>query len=142
MLIQPDSSMRCKIWLIEKSGESPVDWKSIRRSASRMTLLLRTSIAKHAQAREIVVKLEKSRQEMVLRVIDDGIGLSDELKPKQGLGFHIMNYRAQLMGGRLEIDSSKHAGTRVSCHLPNNGPRSRKSRGRQNSQTPRPPRKP
>jgi PAS domain S-box-containing protein len=97
---------------------------------------------KHAQAREIVVKLEKSRQEMVLRVIDDGIGLSDELKPKQGLGFHIMNYRAQLMGGRLEIDSSKHAGTRVSCHLPNNGPRSRKSRGRQNSQTPRPPRKP
>jgi PAS domain S-box-containing protein len=74
---------------------------------------------KHAQAREIVVKLEKSRQEMVLRVIDDGIGLSEELKPKQGLGFHIMNYRAQLMGGRLEIDCPKQGGTCVSCYLPN-----------------------
>jgi PAS domain S-box-containing protein len=92
---------------------------------------------KHAQAREIVVKLESSRQEMILRVIDDGIGLSDELKPKQGLGFHIMNYRAQLVGGRLEIDSSKHAGTCVSCHLPNNASQPRKSRGRQNGQTPR-----
>jgi PAS domain S-box-containing protein len=92
---------------------------------------------KHAQAREIVVKLEKSRQELVLRVIDDGVGFSDELKPKQGLGFHIMSYRAQIMGGRLEIDSAKRAGMCVSCYLPNHASRSRKSRGRKNGQTPR-----
>jgi signal transduction histidine kinase len=73
---------------------------------------------KHAQARQIIVRLERVRKEMVLRVIDDGIGLSRELKPEQGLGFHIMNYRAQLMGGRLEIDSPKTGGTRVSCYLP------------------------
>ena len=51
---------------------------------------------KHAQAREIIVKLQRSRREMVLHVIDDGVGLSDERKLKQGLGLHIMNYRAQL----------------------------------------------
>jgi PAS domain S-box-containing protein len=73
---------------------------------------------KHAQAREIVVRLERVRKEMVLRVIDDGIGFQKELNPKQGLGFHIMNYRAQLMGGRLEIDSPQTGGTRVSCYLP------------------------
>jgi PAS domain S-box-containing protein len=73
---------------------------------------------KHAQAREIIVKLQRSRREMVLHVIDDGVGLSDERKLKQGLGLHIMNYRAQLMGGRLEIDSPKNRGTRVSCYLP------------------------
>ena len=73
---------------------------------------------KHAQAREILVKLERSRREMVLHVIDDGVGLSDERKLKQGLGLHIMNYRAQLAGGRLEIDSPKNRGTRVSCYLP------------------------
>ena len=73
---------------------------------------------KHAQAREIVVKLENSRQGMALHVIDDGIGCSNESKLKQGLGFHIMNYRAQLIGGRLEIDSPKNRGTRVSCYLP------------------------
>ena len=73
---------------------------------------------KHAQAREIVVKLENSRQGMALHVIDDGIGCSNESKLKQGLGFHIMKYRAQLIGGRLEIDSPKNRGTRVSCYLP------------------------
>src|SRR5213596_2648308 len=73
---------------------------------------------KHAQAREIVVKLENSRQGMALHVIDDGIGCSNESRLKQGLGFHIMNYRAQLIGGRLEIDSPKNRGTRVSCYLP------------------------
>jgi len=72
----------------------------------------------HAQAREIVIKLERSRERIVLRVIDDGIGFSDEPKLKQGLGAHIMKYRARLIGGRLEIDSPKRGGTRVSCYLP------------------------
>jgi signal transduction histidine kinase len=74
--------------------------------------------SKHAQARGIIVKLQRSRREIVLHVIDDGVGLSGERKLKQGLGLHIMNYRAQLAGGRLEIDSPKTGGTRVSCYLP------------------------
>ena len=72
---------------------------------------------KHAQARQILVKLERSQRGMVLRVIDDGIGFSSESGLKQGLGFHIMNYRAELLGGRLEIDSPKRGGTCVSCFL-------------------------
>jgi PAS domain S-box-containing protein len=81
---------------------------------------------KHARAREIVVKLENSRQGMALHVIDDGVGCPNESKLKQGLGFHIMNYRAQLMGGRLKIDSPNGGGTRVSCYLPNHAPGSGK----------------
>jgi PAS domain S-box-containing protein len=73
---------------------------------------------KHAQAREIVIKLENSRQGMALHVIDDGVGCSNESKLKQGMGLHIMNYRAQLVGGRLKIDSPKGGGTCVSCYLP------------------------
>jgi signal transduction histidine kinase len=81
---------------------------------------------KHAQARQIVVRLERVRKEMVVRVLDDGVGLPKELKPQQGLGFHIMNYRAQLMGGRMEIDSPQTGGTRVSCYLAVPAPGSRK----------------
>jgi PAS domain S-box-containing protein len=73
---------------------------------------------KHAHARQIVVRLERSRNEMVLRVIDDGVGFPKEIQPQQGLGYHIMKYRAQLMGGRLEIDSPKTGGTCVSCYFP------------------------
>jgi len=73
---------------------------------------------KHSEAREIVIKLERTRSEMVLRVIDDGVGFSSNPKAKRGLGAHIMGYRARLMGARLEIDSPKSGGTRVSCYLP------------------------
>jgi len=81
---------------------------------------------KHAQAREIVIRLERLPRGMVLRVTDDGVGCSNGPKLAPGLGFHIMNYRAQLMGGRLEIDSPKRGGTRVSCYLPNKALQSRK----------------
>jgi signal transduction histidine kinase len=73
---------------------------------------------KHAQAREIVVKLEQAPQGMVMRVTDDGVGFPVESKLETGLGYHIMKYRAQMIGGRLEIDSPKRGGTCVSCYFP------------------------
>ncbi len=73
---------------------------------------------KHSQARVIVIKLERARKEMVLRVIDNGVGFLNDPKNKRGLGAHIMGYRARLIGARLEIDSPKRGGTRVSCYLP------------------------
>jgi PAS domain S-box-containing protein len=89
---------------------------------------------KHAQAREIVIKLKRSGQGMVMRVIDDGVGVTAEPKLKHGLGFHIMKYRAQMIGGRLGIDSPKRGGTCVSCYLPDGAvqlhERHRKDNGR------------
>src|SRR5436190_3863377 len=87
---------------------------------------------KHSQAREIAIRLERVENEMVLRVIDDGTGFPSEPKTKRGLGAHIMGYRARLIGARLEIDSPKKGGTRVSCYLPNNAVQSRK---RKNTRT-------
>ncbi len=46
--------------------------------------------SKHSQAREIVIRLERVGDEMVLRVIDDGAGFPSEPKTKRGLGTHIM----------------------------------------------------
>ena len=87
---------------------------------------------KHSQAREIVIRLERVNNEMVLRVTDDGGGFSSEPKTRRGLGTHIMGYRARLIGARLEIDSPKGGGTRVSCYLPNNAAQSKE---RKNAQT-------
>jgi two-component system sensor histidine kinase UhpB len=81
---------------------------------------------KHAQAREIVVALARSRNGMVLSLTDDGVGLQNEPKSKEGLGFHIMNHRARSIGARLKIECLKKGGTRVACYLPNRALSSRK----------------
>ena len=62
----------CKIWLTGKFGELPAGWKSNRHFKSRtmplpphLYRIAREAVInanKHAQAREIVVKLERSRQ--------------------------------------------------------------------------------
>jgi two-component system CheB/CheR fusion protein len=74
---------------------------------------------KHAQARQIVVKLERPGQsQMVLSVTDDGVGVQIARNGARGLGFHIMNYRARLIGGQLKVESPEKGGTRVACYLP------------------------
>ena len=73
---------------------------------------------KHAQAREIVVALARSRNGIVLSVTDDGVGFQNKPKLKEGLGFQIMNHRAGAIGGRLEIECPKKGGTQVACYLP------------------------
>jgi PAS domain S-box-containing protein len=81
---------------------------------------------KHARASEIVIGLARSRKETVLSVTDNGVGLPNGQNSARGLGFHIMKYRAQTIGGRLEIETRKKGGTQVTCYLPNNTVKSRK----------------
>jgi signal transduction histidine kinase len=86
---------------------------------------------KHAQARQIVVKLERSGQrQMVLSVTDDGVGVQKARNGAPGLGFHIMNYRARLMGGQLKVESPEKGGTRVACYLPDGRVQSNKRKKR------------
>lgn len=74
--------------------------------------------SKHAQARHIVVKVHRSPKEIVLSIVDDGVGISASVDRSQGMGFHIMNQRAKSIGGSLDIKCAV-GGTRVTCYLPN-----------------------
>ena len=92
---------------------------------------------KHAQAREIVIKLERSPQGMVMRVTDDGVGISKSSELRRGLGFHIMNHRAQLIDGHLKIERPKKGGTCVSCYFPDSAPRTNKPDATKSNKLPR-----
>jgi signal transduction histidine kinase len=92
---------------------------------------------KHAQAREIVVALGRWRKGIVLSVTDNGVGLHNGLNNAHGLGFHIMNYRARSIGGRLEIESPKQGGTRVACYFPVSAPQSQKKENARLGRVPR-----
>jgi PAS domain S-box-containing protein len=89
-------------------------------AASQLFRIVREAIInanKHARARVITVKVAESRDETVVSISDDGVGIRGNRRKKGGMGFHIMNYRAQSIGARLEIRAIRPHGTRVSCYL-------------------------
>ena len=70
---------------------------------------------KHARATQIVLEVARAKNELVFSVRDNGVGLK---KTKgHGLGFHIMKYRAESIGARLELEALKK-GSQVTCCLP------------------------
>jgi two-component system sensor kinase FixL len=69
---------------------------------------------KHGQATHVSVTLANS-DEPTLTISDDGLGLPAELCSSKGMGVHIMNYRAGMIGGRLSIAASQGSGTKVVC---------------------------
>ena len=64
------------------------------------------------------VALGAVEEEVTLTVKDDGIGFPEELEPGGGMGLHIMNYRAGMIGGLLEIQPDWSQGTVVTCVFP------------------------
>jgi PAS domain S-box-containing protein len=73
---------------------------------------------KHGRSRSILIRLTADDERGTLLVKDDGIGISDVREPSQGMGLHIMNYRAGMIGGTLEVRPDPVRGTAVTCSFP------------------------
>jgi len=79
-----------------------------------------TNAVKYARAAHIVINLHEDDHGSELIVADDGAGDPDILRKSSGTGIHIMNYRADIIGARLEIKSDQATGTKVICALSTN----------------------
>ena len=77
-----------------------------------------TNAIKHGQARNVIIRLAKENGWGTLIIRDDGTGIKDDRTNTQGMGLHIMTYRAGMIGGRLEIRSDQAQGTSVICTFP------------------------
>jgi signal transduction histidine kinase len=73
---------------------------------------------KHGHASEVRISLVNGPSNMVLTVRDDGIGFQVGGEPGSGMGLGIMRYRAQMIGGTLNVESARERGTTVTCRFP------------------------
>jgi signal transduction histidine kinase len=73
---------------------------------------------KHGKARHIVIALGASGGRGALTISDSGSGIQKVSTNSKGMGLHIMNYRAKMIGGVLDVKSGKPHGTVVSCLFP------------------------
>jgi signal transduction histidine kinase len=72
---------------------------------------------KHAEASHIVIDLRRRDNALVLYIRDDGTGFQPS-KKRLGLGTHLMTYRADVVDGKLSIDTQPGRGTTITCQVP------------------------
>jgi signal transduction histidine kinase len=73
---------------------------------------------KHAHAQQVVVRLARGGDRVVLTVKDDGIGFPLDLSSTKGMGLRIMRHRARMVGGTLETVTAQQGGVVVTCSVP------------------------
>ena len=76
-----------------------------------------TNVAKYAQATQATVLVERSESNghVTVAVEDNGIGGAD---PENGTGLVGLADRIEALGGRLNVDSPRGQGTRVTAEIP------------------------
>lgn len=74
---------------------------------------------RHGLATDIDILLRQNNEALELRISDNGTGMSDDGNDGSGFGLRIMQYRARIIGGRLQVGPGRPAGTVVSCRIPN-----------------------
>jgi signal transduction histidine kinase len=77
-----------------------------------------TNCARHAQAKNIHVKLKDSSGQLAVLVEDDGVGFDQHGGVAYGLGLLGMTERVRELSGQLSIQSEPGKGTRIAVVLP------------------------
>jgi signal transduction histidine kinase len=78
------------------------------------------NVARHAQARQVVIELHATDRDVELNIEDDGVGFDpkDDGAEKSGFGFITMRERSEALGGTFEAESRKGKGTRITVRVP------------------------
>ena len=105
-------------WLLEERLD-----RDLETVAFRVLQEALANVARHADASTVRVRGEREGSMVVIAVADDGVGFdpeaAGELAAANGhLGLRSMAERIQSAGGRLELSSRPHQGTRVVLRLP------------------------
>jgi signal transduction histidine kinase len=82
-----------------------------------------TNIAKHARAKNVSIVVERKSRAVIAIVEDDGSGFDvravmESAQEESKLGLYGMRERAELVGGKLQIESTMGAGSSVFVEIP------------------------
>ena len=108
------TGLDCQLKIIGDSQELPPE---VVTAAYRLMQEALTNVARHAQATQVQVTLHTRREQLDLRITDDGIGFDPALR-SPGMGLLGMRERALALGTKLIIRSAPEAGTEIQCSLP------------------------
>lgn len=78
-----------------------------------------TNVARHAHATEVDIRLEETREHVIMQVRDNGRGITaDEKSGPKSFGLLGMRLRAKQQGGAFDIQGTPGIGTTVTVRMP------------------------
>jgi len=78
----------------------------------RVTQEALANVARHSNARHVMVELADQDDEIILRIEDNGVGF-DLSQVEKGVGLDSMRERLETVGGHLNVSSGTSSGTQV-----------------------------
>ncbi len=105
-------SVDCHFHLL---GHPPIFQNSAATHLYRIAQEAINNATRHGKAAKIAISLTADDEATVLRIADNGIGVSNADHSNAGMGMNIMGYRAKLAGGELLVEEPKEGGTTISC---------------------------
>lgn len=113
---QEDTIGRVKVHF-ECPEDVPVESTTVALQLFRIAQEALNNAVKHADARLIVISLQRRGSELTLRVRDNGRGVAPAAAPGSGVGLRIMRFRAESIGAHFEFAALHPRGSLVSCRL-------------------------
>ena len=77
-----------------------------------------TNISKYAKATHLQISVQNQADDVVIEVVDDGIGFETHRIRKASHGLSGMRHRVEAAGGHLNVFTAPGKGTRISATLP------------------------
>jgi signal transduction histidine kinase len=114
------SGIRCESEIDPRVASVPAD---VSVAIYRIAQEALTNAVRHARCERILVSLRHDEGNLELRVMDNGVGFDPSTEQASSwLGLVGMRERAELVGGRVTIESSANQGTCVNVQVPNVNP--------------------
>ena len=111
------TKIKCK--LVLTINDEFVDVKDVSTSIFRILQEAFTNIIKHAKATKVEIRLYKEGNNLVLKVKDNGIGISDSKKRKfNSFGLLGIKERAASHNGTFSIEGKKSKGSTIKVKIP------------------------
>jgi signal transduction histidine kinase len=122
MLVRETSQNNALTIDFQKSGEEQRLSREVELALYRITQEALNNVVRHSQAKHADLHISFGEQEIKLEVSDDGIGFNmpkspTDFAPNGHFGLLGMRERAELIGARLEVESSPGKGTRLRVRL-------------------------
>ena len=103
--------------LFELDGDfGTIDWDT----ATQLYRIAQEAVAnaaRHSNPTSIRISLIGNQDLLELRIQDDGIGIKNLKTSQLGIGMKSMQYRSNIISGKLAVESTPNGGTLVTCKM-------------------------